>query len=271
MSEIQEQETRTEPPLRDWFLEACKDGSLSRTDAISTTSDQDASTRSLGLETAVTNGHFSVVRYLLEIEPAIDVGPLIARHAANGDLPIYRLLHSKHPDMTHWSFGRMGDAVLTAVRNGNIELLTYILENGGDPGRTPECSREAYIYTPIEVSALVANEEAARVLVKYGATFEATEAVRIAASSGCLEMVRCLIELGADVNYVRGLRDPYWDTCHHGCTGPLHSAAKGGHFDVAKLLIAHGADPQLQDTSEMTAVDAAREAGHQDVVDLLEN
>ncbi len=227
-------------------------------------------TRSLGLIKAVENGHFNVVHYLLEFEPAIDVCWKTARCAAHGDLPIYRLLHSKYPEMTRWNFGRMGDAVLTAVRNGNIELLTYILDNGGDPGRTPDCNRDAYIFTPVEVSALMDNDEAARVLVKYGATFKATEALEIAASRGQMKMVRCFLMLGAEINYVRALRDPFWDDCTDGCTSPLHAAAKNGHFEVVKLLLAHGADPLLQDVSGKTAIDAARGAGNEDVFNLLE-
>lgn len=269
MSGIQAQETLNASSPADWFLKACRDGHLSRTDAMSLTNDQDMSTRSLGLKSAVENGHFNVVRYLLEIEPAIDVGWEIARSAAHGDLVIYRLLHSKYPDMPKWSFGRMGDSVLTAVRNGNTEMLTYALENGGDPGRTPDCNRDAYIFTPIEVSALMDNDEAARILVKHGATFKATEALEIAASRGQLKMVRCFTELGAEINYVRGLRDPFWDDCTDGCTGPLHAAAKNGHREVVEVLLAHGADPHLQDVSGMTAIDAARGAGNEDILHLL--
>ena len=270
MSEEEAQDTRTTSlPAAD-FLEACTGGYLSRQDAISTTCNQDASTQSLGLKRAAENGHFNVVRYLLETEPAIKVDSLTADSAVRGGLPIYRLLHSEYLDMIHWSFGIMGSAVHIAVRCCNIELLTYILEHGADPGRTPECSRYGYFFTPIEDAALVDSVEAARVLVKYGATFEATEALEIAASFGHLEMTRCLIDLGTDANYIRGLRDPEWDNCQSRCTGPLHSATKNGHYDVVELLLAHGADSQLQDISGMTAKDVALNAGNQSILDLLE-
>ena len=269
MSEQQAQEDQVTSLSSDSFLEACREGFLSRTDAIAFTNDQDPSTRSMGLNIAAENGHFNAVRYLLEVEPAIEVDPRTADHAARGGLLVYRLLHSKYPDMTRWNFGDpSGSAVHTAVRCGDIELLTYVLENGGDPGRTADCPRHAYIFTPLDDCALVDNEEAARVLVKYGATFKATEALEIAVSFGHLELARFFIELGADVNDVRGIDDPYW---RPGCTSrPLHKAAQSGQLDMVQLLLAHGADPQLQNESGMTAIDVAKGAERPDILGLLE-
>ena len=230
----------------------------------------DASIQSVGLKQAAQNGHFNVVRYLLEIEPAIEFDSETATFAAWIGLPMYRLLHCKIPAMIHWSFGpegRLGNAVNTAVRSHNTELLTYLLENGCDPGRTPECTRFADVFTPIENAALVNNEEAARVLVKYGATFRATEALDIAADFGLLGLVRCFIELGADVNYIRGMEG---DTCSNPCTSPLHTAVKSGQPEMVGLLIAHGADPHLRDMSGMTAGDLASGPGNGDILRLLE-
>ena len=269
MSESLGQETRVPPLSRESFLDLCRDGSLSRADATSIIGAQDPSTRSCGLSKAVKNGHFNAVRYLLEFEPSIEFDSTVANDAARGGLPMYRLLHSKHADMIHWTFDTQGNAVHIAVRVKDTDLLTYILDNGGDPGRTPECDRYYHIYTPIENAALVDNEDAAKVLVTNGATFKYTEALNIAVSLGHLNLVRCLIDLGADVNYLRRLEDPDWDTCFQ-CTGPLHVAAKNSHLEMVKLLLAHGADPTLQDMNGKTAVDMATKAGHNGVLDLLQ-
>lgn len=102
-----------------------------------------------------------------------------------------------------------------------------------------------------------------------GAGFEATDSLRIAASWVSLEMVRCLIELGAGGKYGRGLRGPYWDTCHDGCTG-LRVTAKGCLSDEVKLLMAHGTDPQVQDLSGVSVIDVARDAGHEDTLHRLD-
>lgn len=42
------------------------------------------------------------------------------------------------------------------------------------------------------------------------------------------------------------------------------------YFDVVKLQMAHGADPQLQDVPSKTAMAAARGAGNDDVLDLFD-
>lgn len=255
------------------FLESCRNGSLSRANAIPVTTVLDASIQSSGLEQAAANGHFNVVRYLIEVEPAIEVSSETAKLAAWDGLPMYRLLHSRLPAMIHWSFGpegRLGNAVHTAVRSHNSELLIYLLESGGDPGRTPECTRYVDTFTPIENAALVNNEEAARVLVKYGAIFRATEALVIATQFGLLGLVRCFIELGADVDYIRGIKDPYWDTCSDPCTSPLHMAVKSGQLEMVGLLVAYGADPDLRDISGISARDLASSAENGDILRLLE-
>jgi len=274
MSGPQRQEAQQKLMSDHEFLESCTDGSLSRIDAISVTTALDASTQSSGLKKAAENGHFNVVRYLLEVEPAIDLDSATANLAAWNGLHMYRLLHARYPNMIHWLFGpegRMGNAVHTAVRSYDTGLLTYLLDNGGDPGRTPECTRYGDVFTPIEHAALVNNEEASRILVKYGVTFRATEVLVIATQFGLLGLVRCFIELGADINYIRGLEDPYWDTCSNPCTSPLHMAVKCGQVEIVRLFVAHGVDPELRDMSGMTARALASDAGNELILEILEN
>ncbi len=66
----------------------------------------------------------------------------------------------------------------------------------------------------------------------------------MAAKKGLLEVVRYLLEQGADVNSLSSGRpgDPLelrWP--------PLHNAIEEGHSDVAVLLLDHGADPYTVD------------------------
>jgi ankyrin repeat protein len=50
---------------------------------------------------------------------------------------------------------------------------------------------------------------------------------------------------------------------------PLHWAAYGGRFDVVKLLLEHGADPNTQDEDGRTPLHKAAYKGHVDVVKLF--
>jgi ankyrin repeat protein len=56
----------------------------------------------------------------------------------------------------------------------------------------------------------------------------------LAAEKGSLDAVELLIELGFDLNA------GYW-------RAPLHEAAMRGNLEIIRLLVAHGADPNLRD------------------------
>jgi len=51
---------------------------------------------------------------------------------------------------------------------------------------------------------------------------------------------------------------------------PLHEAAQNGELELLQLLLEHGADPAAADDQHRTAVDFAREQGHTRAVEFLE-
>ncbi|MEM9569377.1 MAG: ankyrin repeat domain-containing protein [Bacteroidota bacterium] len=73
--------------------------------------------------------------------------------------------------------------------------------------------------------------------------------LRDAAQEGDLELVKSLIEQGADVNAVDAV---FWRT-------PLNVSAKAGHFDVVKYLVKKGADVHYKDRTGQTALDRTRD------------
>ena len=50
---------------------------------------------------------------------------------------------------------------------------------------------------------------------------------------------------------------------------PLHEAAQNGEVELVRLLLEHGADPKATDDQHRTAADFAREQSHTEVVDFL--
>jgi ankyrin repeat protein len=50
---------------------------------------------------------------------------------------------------------------------------------------------------------------------------------------------------------------------------PIHEAAAIGNVELVQLLLDHGADPLTRDDKQRAAVDFAREGGHTAVVELL--
>lgn len=53
-------------------------------------------------------------------------------------------------------------------------------------------------------------------------------------------------------------------------TTPLHDAARTGFLDTARLLVQFLADPQARDDADHLPVDLAKQHGHVDVVAFLE-
>lgn len=82
-----------------------------------------------------------------------------------------------------------------------------------------------------------------------------------AAASGRLQIVRILLDAGADID--RG--DKQGET-------PLIKAVRNGQLDVIEVLIEEGADPYLSDfATGLTAVDFARRARDQRILRTLES
>ena len=50
---------------------------------------------------------------------------------------------------------------------------------------------------------------------------------------------------------------------------PLHTAAANGNTKLVQVLLAHGADPNLEADDAKRAVDPAREKGYTEIVELL--
>ncbi|KAJ5533895.1 hypothetical protein N7527_000149 [Penicillium freii] len=87
---------------------------------------------------------------------------------------------------------------------------------------------------------------------------QTSENIIVAAGYGQLDLVTALLEGGADPNTVDEIG-----------TSPLHNAAKGGHWHIARLLLEKNASPRIEDGNRATPLRLAVKAGHQEIVRLL--
>ncbi|KAK5879282.1 hypothetical protein CesoFtcFv8_024600 [Champsocephalus esox] len=124
-------------------------------------------------------------------------------------------------------------------------------------------------YTPIMLAALAAVEspEELRVVeqlftkgdVNAKASQAGQTALMLAVSHGRTDMVRALLDRGADVN----LQDDEGSTA-------LMCSSEHGHAHIVRLLLAQDhCDATLNDSDNSTALSIALEAGHHDIAVLL--
>jgi ankyrin repeat protein len=114
-----------------------------------------------------------------------------------------------------------------ALSNGNIKVVKKYLENGVD-----------------------INEQ-----------FFAWSALHIAANKGQLEMVKFLVDRGADLNY----RHPITKMT------PLGMAAVNGDTAIVEYLLSKGADPNIKLRGNVSLLRVVRDNGNTQMAQLLES
>lgn len=106
-----------------------------------------------------------------------------------------------------------GAPLVAAVRKGDLETIKLLISKGAKLNQTDELKKDYYIrstamITPLTASAEAGNKIIADALLEYGADINNIEedgftALGLAALSGKIDMVRFLIEKGADVETTR--------------------------------------------------------------------
>lgn len=174
------------------------------------------------------------------------------------------------------------EALIGAAKDGNIALLSILIEGGADVG-DGKALHEAAGAGHIDIVSL---------LIRTGAHGHAGGALREAARAGHAEIVSFLISTGASLEcrpYVHWVS--YLGSFAGECVGttPLMLAATNGHIRVAQLLIEGGAavnalastdeeferyraSPKTVDgepNSLVTALSLALQNGHLEIANLL--
>ena len=138
------------------------------------------------------------------------------------------------------------EGLLLSAVNGNTDILRYFIEKKGDIDARIKNHR-----TLLMAASMYGHTNAVNVLLQDGANVALTDkrlgctALHFAAGSSdnSGEILRCLIENGADVNGVNKVKHT-----------PLTIAAIRDHINALTLLIKHGADVDLQDSDGYKAL-----------------
>ena len=111
----------------------------------------------------------------------------------------------------------------------------------------------------LPVAAALNDMEQVRRLLATATKQERHMALAMASQIGWIEVVRLLLDAGEDPNRYNPIGG-------HSHTTPLHQAALIGNDALVRLLLKHGANPNMRDLMwEGTPADWARHEGHADV------
>ncbi|CAE7828785.1 ANKRD50 [Symbiodinium sp. CCMP2592] len=201
------------------------------------------------LHQAVEHGHVDVARLLLEAGANKD------RTTKDNNTPLCLAAALEHA--------------------GQVECAQLLLESRADVnianrgGRSPLL--QALSCTTAGSEAEVARcAKVADLLLKARASVEKTDnmgkpALVYACERGCTDLVKMLLEAGAEVN--QSCKQELGDTSRG--SGALHRAAARGRPDVARILLAARADVDKVDANGWTPLFKAVRHAHPEMVQLL--
>jgi ankyrin repeat protein len=169
-------------------------------------------------------------------------------------------------------------AIALACESGSAPVVEKLLAAGVDANTTGP-----YGETALHTCAHAGKVEAAKVLIAHGASLDAGDSWRgqtplmWASAQGHPDVMRVLIEAGADVNARSGIiawerqrtSEPRDKWLPPGGLTPLLFAAREGCVDCAKVLLSSGANPNIVDPDQYTPLIMSLVNGHFDVAGAL--
>jgi ankyrin repeat protein len=234
------------------------------------------------LAEAVKNGDRSTALALLQQRvnvnaPEADGTTAVAWATRQDDIDMVERLIRAGADVK--AGNRYGVTPLSlACINGNAAMIEKLLKAGADPN-----AAGAEDETPLMTVARTGNVAAAKVLLAHGVKVDAREtwhgetALMWAAAQQHPEMVRALIDAGADVNAISTVvkwerqttAEPREKWLPLGGFTPLMFAAREGCVECAKVLIDAKADVNQADPDGITPMVDSIINGHYDVATVL--
>ena len=202
-----------------------------------------------------------------------------------GDLAAVRTLLDQDGALLNGKNVQSQSPVLFSIYNRQKEIRDFLVSHGavlelheaaaaGHLARVKELLEKdaalARSYSPdgfpvVALAAVFGNFEVAKYLHAKGADINAAatngsgyNALTGAVTSGHTEIVKWLLENGAEANYR-----------YSNNYSPLLNAAANGHLEILKLLQAHGADLHAKTSDGKNALAYAEERKHEAVAEYL--
>ena len=130
-----------------------------------------------------------------------------------------------------------------AVEDDNLDWVRFCLENHADP--TSDASFNAHLI--LAIAAIFASEH----LIAWGGKIKDSSALTIASHKGRADLVKLLLQNGADVNE-RGVASI--DEDPEDLEGTALHLIEKGRKDILQILLDHGADVNQKDCMGKTVM-----------------
>lgn len=152
--------------------------------------------------------------------------------------------------------------LILACLHEKYNVVKFLLENNADVNARNIRGTTPFIAAVHKGNVYVANSILNKMDVKFASIntpkTDGYTALMIASEHGNQDMVKFLVENGANVNAINVERN-----------NAIMLASKGGHMEIVKLLAENGGQFEVQDNAGYTALMIASLNGHQSTVNLL--
>jgi ankyrin repeat protein len=213
-------------------------------------------------------------RKLASLHGASSEGEPVAAAIRDRDLAHVRRILDQSPQLLRAGDARSNQPIHWAVMTRQTAIVDELLTRGADidarraDGARPiQLTNGDYHYRgwrDVPEDAQTTPDDVYQHLVARGAYVD----IGMAGFKGDLARVRAL--LGEDRSLANRVDD--YNSYYAGCGAPLKNASAGGHIEIVRLLLEHGADPNLPEEGIAPhghALYSAVSNGHYDIVRLL--
>ena len=218
-------------------------------------------TRHTALHYAASEGHAEIVKILLaagaDVNAEITTGDtaLVEACSDNKDDKIVKLLLKAGADANPKNVNN--SPLIEASRNGNVAAVKALLKAGADIN-----AKSGYGWTALGYAMDKKHDPVIKELLLAGATLGKGDTPLIdAVGFGYEDVVKTLINRKVNVNVQAG---PYKVTA-------LMTASGAGNLNIVKMLVKAGANVNIKSAEGFTALDAAKQEKHWDVVNFLKS
>ena len=211
-----------------------------------------------GLIDAIKGGHVDEVKQIIRDDRAA----LTTRDASGASPLLLAIYYQKHEIAKLIAEALESIDIFEAAALGRVDRIKELLR--AEPSLASAYAPDG--FPAVGLAAFFGHLPAVQTLIAAGADIHAAarnalkvQAIHAAVASKNLDIVRAVLEAGADPNAAQqqGFR-------------PMHESGSTGSRELAELLLKYGADPTLKNDDGKNTITLAREKGHAEFADWLE-